>query len=111
MIFKEESYLDKVTEIAKGSYFIETLTHAIADKSWEAFKSIEQRGGFIKGLENTINKLNQQQFELITDYKEGKRVLVGVNKFINSSDAPQAITSENTTNSGIQAILISQAII
>jgi methylmalonyl-CoA mutase len=111
LIFKEESYLNKVTEIAKGSYFIETLTHAIAEKSWEAFKSIEQRGGFIKDAENTINKLKQQQFELITDYKEGKRVLVGVNKFINSSDAPKVITSENITNSGIQAISISQAII
>lgn len=111
LIFKEESYLDKVTEIAKGSFFIETLSQAIAEKSWEAFKSIEQRGGFIKDAENTINKLKQQQAELFADYKEGKRILVGVNKYINSSDAPQVIPTEKNSVSGLKELTISQAIL
>ena len=38
-ILKEESYFDKVADPAAGSYYIENLTHQIAEKSWEIFKA------------------------------------------------------------------------
>jgi methylmalonyl-CoA mutase len=113
LIFKEESYLDKVTEIAKGSYFIESLTQSICEKSWEAFKTIEQKGGFIhEALNHEIGSLiKEQQQALINDYKEGKRVLVGLNKFINSNDAPVKDYSEQKIKSGVQTLTISQVIL
>ena len=36
-ILKQESYLDKVWDISKGSYYIETITQQIAEKAWEKF--------------------------------------------------------------------------
>jgi methylmalonyl-CoA mutase len=37
-ILKEETYFDKVSDPAAGSYYIENLTDAIAEKAWEKFR-------------------------------------------------------------------------
>lgn len=39
-VLKEESYFDKVADPSSGSYYIEDLTHKIADKSWELFQGL-----------------------------------------------------------------------
>lgn len=36
-ILKEEAYLDKVADPAAGSYYIESLTNQLAEKSWQLF--------------------------------------------------------------------------
>ncbi len=36
-LLKEESYLDKVIDVANGSYYIEQLTDKIAEKAWKIF--------------------------------------------------------------------------
>jgi methylmalonyl-CoA mutase len=36
----EESYIDRATDLAAGSYYIDTLTDKIAETSWEKFKQI-----------------------------------------------------------------------
>ncbi len=40
-ILSEESYLDKTHDPAAGSYFVESLTWEIINKSWESFLNIE----------------------------------------------------------------------
>lgn len=83
LIFKEESYLHKVADAAAGSYYIETLTEQIARKAWDQFKAIEQEGGLIAAFEKGTLQASivQQAAALIQEYKEGKRILVGVNKY------------------------------
>jgi len=41
LILKEESYFDKVSDPSAGSYYIENLTHLIAENSWKQFVEIE----------------------------------------------------------------------
>lgn len=84
-ILKEESYLNKSSDISAGSYYIETLTDTIAEKAWEQFKAIESKGGFMACLKtNFIQDLIYKDAEILMDQvKEGKIVLVGVNKFQN----------------------------
>jgi len=82
-IISEEAYFNKVANPADGSYFIEYLTHSIAEKAWEFFQNLEKQGGFIAGLENDfihseIAKSNAIRKENIAT---GKTVLVGVNKY------------------------------
>ncbi len=48
LILKEESYFDKVADPAGGSYYIENLTHLIAEKAWKLFLEIEDNGGFLE---------------------------------------------------------------
>lgn len=87
-ILKEESYLSKVADIAAGSYYIETLTDELASHAWEQFKVLEAKGGFIKCIEsNFIQDMIYADAEhLKAEVKEGKRVLVGVNKFQNPKE-------------------------
>jgi len=88
LIFKEESYLDKVADMGAGSYYIETLTDEIAAKAWEEFKLIESKGGFIACLKSNYiqEKIHAQAAELIKEFKEGQLVLIGVNKFKNPKE-------------------------
>ena len=48
VLLKEESYLDKVADPAAGSYYIEKLTHQLAESAWTLFLDIESRGGLAK---------------------------------------------------------------
>ncbi len=87
-ILKDESYLNKVADIAAGSYYVENLTELLAEKVWEKFKEIENKGGYIKCLQNNFiqNEIEKDFNTAVTHYKENKLVLVGVNKFQNATE-------------------------
>ncbi len=88
-ILKDESYLNKVADISAGSYYIESLTDAIAEKAWEQFKVIESKGGFIACLKNNFIQdcIKHDAEALRQEAKDGKLVLVGVNKFQNKLES------------------------
>lgn len=100
LILKEESYLNKVADMAAGSYYIESLTKTISNAAWEAFKFIETKGGFLEALKNNVIQdialrdatLLQKQFE------EGTLVLVGVNKFKNTTEVVPKIKVTDAVN-------------
>jgi len=88
LILKHESYFDKVDNPADGSYYIESLTMQLAEKSLALFKDIEASGGFLKLLnDGTIKKKIQEsatkEQELFDSKKE---ILLGTNKYPNKED-------------------------
>lgn len=88
LVLKHESYFDKVDNPADGSYYIESLTMQLAEKSLKLFKDIEADGGFLKLLnDGTIKKKIQEsaakEQELFDSKKE---VLLGTNKYPNKED-------------------------
>ena len=88
LVLKHESYFDKVNNPADGSYYIESLTMQLAEKSLASFKDIEANGGFLKLLnDGTIKKKIQEsaakEQELFDSKKE---VLLGTNKYPNKED-------------------------
>ena len=88
LLFQEESYLNQVKDTSKGSYYVENLISIIKKKSWANFLSIEKTGGFISALTNgDIQKqINIELEKKVSDLKEDKRTMIGVNKFINETD-------------------------
>jgi methylmalonyl-CoA mutase len=90
LLFKEESYMDKVADIAAGSYYMETLSAQLAEKAWEQFQAMEQAGGLIAGMTagNIQDAVADQASQWIGEYKAGKRVLIGINKYPNATDKP-----------------------
>jgi methylmalonyl-CoA mutase len=92
LILKDESYLNVVADMSAGSYYIESLTDSLGRKAWEQFKQIESTGGLLAGLKsNTIQALiDADAKKLINEFKEGKLILVGVNKFQNKNEIIQA---------------------
>ncbi|MFH7017833.1 methylmalonyl-CoA mutase subunit beta [Flavobacterium sp. FlaQc-47] len=88
LVLKHESYFDKVNNPADGSYYIESLTTQLAEKSLTLFKDIEASGGFLKLLnDGTIKRKIQEsaakEQELFDSKKE---VLLGTNKYPNKDD-------------------------
>ena len=88
LILKNESYFDKVNNPADGSYYIETLTNLLAEKSLALFKDMERNGGFLKQLNDGIIKRKIQESadteQLLFD--SGKEILLGTNKHPNKQD-------------------------
>ncbi len=88
LILKEESYLNKMADVSCGSYYIETITDAIANKALQTFKQFEEQGGYFKCVENKIIenetlKQSQQKTESINSQKE---ISIGINKYKNETE-------------------------
>jgi methylmalonyl-CoA mutase len=83
LILQEEAYLNNVADPGAGSYYIEKLTDAIAEKSWELFQEIESKDGFHECLQSGFiqEQIAQSRTEKAEAYKEKKKILVGVNKY------------------------------
>lgn len=88
LILKNESYFDKVNNPADGSYYIETLTHQLAEKALALFKEIEANGGFLKQLNDGIikRKIQESADKEQQLFDSNKEILVGTNKYQNSKD-------------------------
>lgn len=88
LILKHESYFDKVNNASNGSYYIETLTNQLAEKSLTLFKDIEKNGGFLKQLKTgTIQrKIKESALKEQIQFDNNEIILLGSNKYPNSND-------------------------
>ena len=79
LILKKESYFDAVSNPTEGAYYIETLTHQLAQKSLDLFKDIEKQGGFLKLLKEGMvqRKLKEHAQKEQRLYDEGTEGLLG----------------------------------
>ncbi len=117
LILKDESYLNIVADMASGSYYIETMTETLCEKTWEQFKVIESKGGLMSCLKsNYIQDMISKDAEmLIQQYKDGKLVLVGINKFQNKNEEvkkDKGLKMKDTSSSifGIKPINLSESL-
>ena len=80
-------YLQKETGICDtvdpwgGSYYVEKLTHDIAEEAWGHIKEIEELGGMAKAIETGIPKMRIEQAAARKQARidSGKDIIVGVN--------------------------------
>jgi len=87
-LLKEESYFDKVTDPAAGSYYIETITAQLAEKMLQLFNETEAAGGYVESFKNGWI---QQKIAALKDKKEAeiasrRKVYVGMNKYVNAQE-------------------------
>ena len=88
LVLKHESYFDRVSNPAEGSYYIEALTSQLAQKALTLLKNIEANGGFLHQLkEGTIQRKIAEKAKIEQDaFDSGEQVLVGTNKYPNKND-------------------------
>ncbi len=101
-ILKDESYLNKVADIAAGSYYIEQLTDHLAKNAWEKFKEIETKGGFIECIKTKYIQdiINNDFASLKENYKQNKSVLIGVNKYPNTTERKEVLKDKSVNDKG-----------
>ena len=82
-------YLQKETKITKtvdpwaGSYYIEKLTHEIAEKAWSHIEEVESLGGMTSAIKSGVPKLRIEEAAARKQARidSGQDIIVGVNKF------------------------------
>ena len=84
LVIKEETHSDKVIDPAGGSYFMETLTSELVDKSWTLFLEIQSTGGYDAFIaSDKFGKLLEQRRG---DVSKGKQSLIGTNVYAELTD-------------------------
>lgn len=88
LILQQESYLEEANLFVNGSYYIESITHQLAENALQIFKDIEKSGGFLKQLkEGTIQrKITKNANKEQNKFDKQEIVLLGTNKQPNAKD-------------------------
>ncbi|MDZ7743230.1 MAG: methylmalonyl-CoA mutase [Bacteroidota bacterium] len=82
-------YLQEETEICRqvdpwaGSYYVEYLTHQIAQRAWEHIQEIEKLGGMAKAIETGLPKMRIEEASARKQARidSNKDTIVGINKY------------------------------
>jgi methylmalonyl-CoA mutase, N-terminal domain len=77
----ESGVADTVDPFA-GSYFIESLTDEIEERSWELMKKVEDLGGSVNALEFIQKEIEESAISYQERYRTGQDIVVGANKYV-----------------------------
>ncbi|MGB5555454.1 MAG: methylmalonyl-CoA mutase [Flavobacteriaceae bacterium] len=97
-------YLQQETKITKtvdpwaGSFYVENLTHELAQKAWSLIEEVEAMGGMTMAIEAGIPKMRIEEAAAIKQARidSGREVIVGVNKFqLEDEDDLQILEVDN----------------
>lgn len=80
-LLREESYMAAVGNAVSGAYFLENYSEAIAEKAYAYFQQIQAQGGWAAAQALLQEDLAMQAKSWVAEYAEGKRILLGVNKY------------------------------
>ncbi|MFD2445986.1 methylmalonyl-CoA mutase family protein [Bacillus sp. CGMCC 1.16607] len=89
LILKEESHLKNTVDPAGGSWYIESLTNELVEKSWNSFLEIDDQGGILAVLESNwlqteIAKVLKKR---LNDVHTRKQSVIGTNVYANLQEA------------------------
>ncbi len=88
LVIQEETGIPKVVDPLGGSYYVEALTHALADRAWTIIEEVEALGGMTKAVASGMPKLRIEEAAARRQARvdRGEEVIVGVNRY--RSDDP-----------------------
>ncbi|MDQ2064936.1 methylmalonyl-CoA mutase [Xinfangfangia sp. CPCC 101601] len=83
LILQEETGVTNVIDPLAGSYYVESLTHQLAEEAWKLIEEVEAMGGMTKAVASGMPKLRIEETaarrQAMID--RGDEVIVGVNKY------------------------------
>ena len=83
LILQEETGVTNVIDPLAGSYYVEKLTHDLAEAAWALMEEVEDMGGMTKAVASGMPKLRIEEAaakrQAMID--RGEEVVVGVNKY------------------------------
>ncbi|WP_418591895.1 methylmalonyl-CoA mutase [Ponticoccus sp. (in: a-proteobacteria)] len=83
LILQEETGVTKVVDPLAGSYYVEKLTHDLAEAAWKLIEEVDEMGGMTRAVESGMPKLRIEEAaaKRQADIDRGTDVIVGVNKY------------------------------
>jgi methylmalonyl-CoA mutase len=101
----EESYFAQFKSAADGAYYIEELTGQLVNAAWKQFQALDAKASE-QGLDSVwkehrtdVYSFAKEQQELV---KEGKRIIVGVNRYVNKTDNAVVDASAQTLSAPME---------
>ena len=90
IFLQEETHITKTVDPWAGSYYVEKLTHDIAQKAWSLIEEVEELGGMTKAIEAGIPKLRIEEAAARKQARidSGQDIIVGVNKYVLDEEDP-----------------------
>lgn len=98
-------HLQMETEITRsldpwaGSYYVESLTHELAQKGWDLIQEVEKLGGMAKAIETGVPKMRIEEAAARAQGKidSGTQTIVGINKYrLDKEDPIDILDIDNT---------------
>ncbi len=98
-------HLQEETEVCRsldpwaGSYYVETLTHEIAQRAWSHIEEIEELGGMAEAIETGLPKMRIEEAAARKQARidSGKDIIVGVNEYRLQKEDPLDILEVDNT--------------
>ncbi len=92
-IIAEESGVTNTIDPLAGSYFVEALTDEMEAKAWEYIHKIDELGGIVRAIELGYpqKEIAEAAYSYQREVDSGKRVIVGVNKYVTEEEIPVEI--------------------
>jgi methylmalonyl-CoA mutase len=92
-------YIQEETDICRsidpwaGSYYVERLTHELAQRAWGLIEEIEQLGGMAKAIDTGLPKMRIEEAAAKTQARidSGQQTIVGVNLYRLEKEEPLEI--------------------
>ncbi len=96
-ILAEETGVANTIDPLAGSYFIESLTNEIEEKTWEYIEKIDAMGGMIAAIEKGFPQMEiadaAYKFQRQIEAKE--KIMVGVNKYVTEAQHAMPLVEIN----------------
>jgi methylmalonyl-CoA mutase len=90
LVLQEETGVTRVIDPLAGSYYVEKLTHDLAEAAWALMQEVEELGGMTKAVASGMPKLRIEESaarrQAMID--RGEEVIVGVNKYRKDAEDP-----------------------
>ncbi len=83
LVLKEETGITNVVDPLAGSYYVESLTNALAVEARKLIDEVEELGGMTKAVESGLPKMRIEQSAALrqANIDRGDEVIVGVNRY------------------------------
>ncbi|TBV26087.1 methylmalonyl-CoA mutase [Meridianimaribacter sp. CL38] len=109
IFLQEETHITKTVDPWAGSYYVEKLTHDIAQKAWKLIEEVEALGGMTKAIEAGIPKIRIEEAAARKQARidSGQDIIVGVNKYRLQEEDPIAtleVDNQIVRNSQIERL-------
>ncbi|MFG1944351.1 methylmalonyl-CoA mutase [Nonomuraea sp. NPDC048826] len=103
ILLQQESGTTQVIDPWGGSYYVERLTHDLAERAWEHIQEVEAAGGMAKAIEAGLPKLRIEEAAARTQARidSGRQPVIGVNKYRPQADEPIEVLKVD--NSAVRA--------
>lgn len=103
LIIREESFMDRVSDPAAGSYYIENLTSMMIEKTFGLFLSIEEKGGYLESLRSGYIRDQVESSASVKKKDVGKRklVLLGTNQYPDTNETMVESTGDGRSVTGL----------